>query len=312
VRPGRVSADCGQDAVRRSRCARPRSRLAAFATASVSSDPAAGRPKGPPRLPTGPRRHSFPVTAPSPACPSLCRKLSLTTRPSGASSSQGLRRERRAGHAPLRDFRKNVLDSGSATAARPDQTADRRQAAPSPLEKIQPDGWLAEYTEDLLNLLNVLGRLVALEPRQATCWSGSWPGRSSRSPDSEPQSGQRTTNRRNSSRSLANSFRRLTAQTRMTRSPWRATNNWTCSAKASRSSWASRDGGGLSRRSGRVRAELLAVLAQARAAQSLPWDARRTLYWRTVFSQMTNWLPEDEGRAIAFSNSRRKSALEAA
>jgi hypothetical protein len=26
---------------------------------------------------------------------------------------------------------------------------------------------LAEYTEDLLNLLNVLGRLVALEPRQA-------------------------------------------------------------------------------------------------------------------------------------------------
>ena len=42
---------------------------------------------------------------------------------------------------------------------------DRRP--PSPLEKIQPDGWLAEYTEDLLNLLNVLGRLVALEPRQA-------------------------------------------------------------------------------------------------------------------------------------------------
>ncbi len=42
---------------------------------------------------------------------------------------------------------------------------DRRP--PSPLEKIQPDGWLAEYTTDLLDLLNVLGRLVALEPRQA-------------------------------------------------------------------------------------------------------------------------------------------------
>lgn len=42
---------------------------------------------------------------------------------------------------------------------------DRRP--PSPLEKIQRDGWLAEYTEDLLNLLNVLGRLVALEPLQA-------------------------------------------------------------------------------------------------------------------------------------------------
>jgi hypothetical protein len=39
-----------------------------------------------------------------------------------------------------------------------------RRGPPSPLERIQPDGWLAEYTEDLLNLLNVLGRLVALEP----------------------------------------------------------------------------------------------------------------------------------------------------
>jgi hypothetical protein len=38
---------------------------------------------------------------------------------------------------------------------------------PSPLDKIQPEGWLAEYTSDLLDLLNVLGRLVALEPVQA-------------------------------------------------------------------------------------------------------------------------------------------------
>jgi hypothetical protein len=42
---------------------------------------------------------------------------------------------------------------------------DRRP--PSPLGDIQPDGWLAEYTTELLNLLNVLGRLVKLEPRQA-------------------------------------------------------------------------------------------------------------------------------------------------
>jgi hypothetical protein len=45
------------------------------------------------------------------------------------------------------------------------QIGDKRP--PSPLEKIQPEGWLAEYTEDLLNLLNMLGRLVALEPGQA-------------------------------------------------------------------------------------------------------------------------------------------------
>ncbi|MBN9004384.1 MAG: N-6 DNA methylase [Rhizobiales bacterium] len=38
---------------------------------------------------------------------------------------------------------------------------------PSDLDKIQPAGWLAEYTTDLLDLLNVLGRLIALEPAQA-------------------------------------------------------------------------------------------------------------------------------------------------
>jgi hypothetical protein len=42
---------------------------------------------------------------------------------------------------------------------------DRRP--PSPLDKIQPESWLAEYTTDLMDLLHVLGRLVALEPRQA-------------------------------------------------------------------------------------------------------------------------------------------------
>jgi hypothetical protein len=38
---------------------------------------------------------------------------------------------------------------------------------PSPLDSIQPDHWLPEYTDDLLDLLNVLGRLIALEPAQA-------------------------------------------------------------------------------------------------------------------------------------------------
>ena len=42
---------------------------------------------------------------------------------------------------------------------------DRRR--PSALEKIQPDGWLAEYTTELMNVLHVLGRVVVLEPRQA-------------------------------------------------------------------------------------------------------------------------------------------------
>ena len=42
---------------------------------------------------------------------------------------------------------------------------DRRP--PSALEKIKPDSWLAEYTTELMNVLHVLGRLVALEPRQS-------------------------------------------------------------------------------------------------------------------------------------------------
>ncbi len=42
---------------------------------------------------------------------------------------------------------------------------DRRP--PSPLSDIQPGHWLAEYTSDLLDLLHVLGRLVAVEPAQA-------------------------------------------------------------------------------------------------------------------------------------------------
>jgi len=42
---------------------------------------------------------------------------------------------------------------------------DRRQ--PSPLGDIQPDHWLPEYTEELLNVLNVLGLLVRKETDQS-------------------------------------------------------------------------------------------------------------------------------------------------
>lgn len=45
------------------------------------------------------------------------------------------------------------------------QIGDRRK--PSPLGDIMPDYWLAEYTTELLNLLNILGLLIDLEPAQA-------------------------------------------------------------------------------------------------------------------------------------------------
>lgn len=42
---------------------------------------------------------------------------------------------------------------------------DRRPS--SPLDQIQPDHWLPEYTDDLIDLLHVLGRLIALQPKQS-------------------------------------------------------------------------------------------------------------------------------------------------
>jgi len=44
------------------------------------------------------------------------------------------------------------------------QIGDRRP--PSPLGDIQPDQWLPEYTTELLNVINVLGLLAKLEPKQ--------------------------------------------------------------------------------------------------------------------------------------------------
>jgi hypothetical protein len=61
-----------------------------------------------------------------------------------------------------------------------------------------------------------------------------------------------------------------------------------------------------------VRAELLRVLAEVRAAKSFPWDARRTLYWRTVFPQMTNWLPDEEAAQLRFEFETQMRRLEAA
>jgi hypothetical protein len=61
-----------------------------------------------------------------------------------------------------------------------------------------------------------------------------------------------------------------------------------------------------------VRAELLRVLTQVRAAQSFPWDSRRTLYWRTVFPQMTNWLPDEEAAQLRFEFEAEIRRLEAA
>jgi hypothetical protein len=47
------------------------------------------------------------------------------------------------------------------------RTVIGEKRSPSPLNSIQPGEWLSAYTTDLLDLLHVLGRLIALEPAQA-------------------------------------------------------------------------------------------------------------------------------------------------
>ena len=61
-----------------------------------------------------------------------------------------------------------------------------------------------------------------------------------------------------------------------------------------------------------VRAELHKILAEARAAKTMPWDPRSASLYRTIFPQMTNWLPEDEGAQLRFQFEAELARLEAA
>lgn len=61
-----------------------------------------------------------------------------------------------------------------------------------------------------------------------------------------------------------------------------------------------------------VRAELYKILAEARAAQKLPWEPKTVLLYRTIFPQMTNWLPDEEGAQLRFEFETEIRRLEAA
>jgi hypothetical protein len=61
-----------------------------------------------------------------------------------------------------------------------------------------------------------------------------------------------------------------------------------------------------------VRAELYKILAEARAAQKLPWEPKKVLLYRTIFPQMTNWLPNEEGAQLRFEFEAEIKRLEAA
>jgi hypothetical protein len=62
----------------------------------------------------------------------------------------------------------------------------------------------------------------------------------------------------------------------------------------------------------KVREELNRILAEARAAQTMPWDAKRAALYRTIFPQMTNSLPEEEGTQLRFEFEAEIARLEAA
>ena len=131
------------------------------------TDPEAGRPGGPPRMPQG-ERPIIPAEGAIPTSPGR-----FPDRIDYVATLQRLT----VGDGFIENVPPAVWEyeiSGKRVLAqwfsyrRCDRTrpiiGNRRP--PSPLAGIQPDGWLAEYTKELMNVLHVLGRLVRLEPRQ--------------------------------------------------------------------------------------------------------------------------------------------------
>ena len=133
-------------------------------------DAAAGRPKGPPRLP----KETQPIIPAdgddSRRAGAVARRRWTTiaaTQPAACRQGLSSRMSRRR-CGPTKSPASRCSGTGSAIAAATAASpiiGDRRP--PSPLDNIQPEGWLPEYTTDLLDLLNVLGRLIALHPAQA-------------------------------------------------------------------------------------------------------------------------------------------------
>jgi hypothetical protein len=60
----------------------------------------------------------------------------------------------------------------------------------------------------------------------------------------------------------------------------------------------------------KVRARLHKILAEARAAQTSPWEPARVSLYRTIFPQMTLWLPEDEAAQLRFEFETEMARLE--
>ena len=62
----------------------------------------------------------------------------------------------------------------------------------------------------------------------------------------------------------------------------------------------------------RVRARLHRILGEAKAAPALPWEPARVSLYRTIFPQMTHWLPEDEAAQLRLEFETELTRLQAA
>jgi hypothetical protein len=132
------------------------------------ADPKAGRPSGPPRLPPGvaPRVSAGGAIPQTPAAmPDTLdydedKQRLLVGTGHIDHVSPGMWNYEVSGKRVLRYW----FSYRKANRERP-IIGDRRP--PSKLGDIQPDHWLPEYTTELINVLNVLGRLIELEPIQA-------------------------------------------------------------------------------------------------------------------------------------------------
>lgn len=132
------------------------------------ADPAAGRPKQAPRLPKDiapsiPKAGEIPG-APEPLPDTMDYDPATQRLKIGAGYVENITPQMWAYEVSGKGVLWHWFSYRRRDRSRP-IIGDRRP--PSPLDQIQPEHWLPEYTSDLLDLLNVLGRLIALEPRQA-------------------------------------------------------------------------------------------------------------------------------------------------
>ena len=132
------------------------------------TDPKAGRPKGPPRMPKGQTPHVPKVGEIPGDSDSMPDEIGYDESQRRLLVGKGFVENVPPAVWQYEVSGKRVLTQWFSYRKKNRERpiiGDRRP--PSKLGDIQPDHWLAEYTTELVNVLNVLARLVEIEPKQA-------------------------------------------------------------------------------------------------------------------------------------------------